>query len=283
MVSEYQSIFPITPELAAVYAAFPAWLRDNSARPTEWVIQHDHTSQGFAAVTAHGKRRTNDSVYDLYRDIVTNEDSAAIVFDRALYEVGDIIGMVFQYDDSELDADVDEDDDEIIYAAPEVQYTDQNSVASLVYPKGSYYVMFADSLAGWIRSVQDSFEMFENIRKNYLQNPQDFELACDFVYLHPMGWVKTIPGEKNRGFTNWAPNDDLRLVPHFSTEQDDKRVEWELEYGEHAAPEYTERYLDTDLSVYNAPSPEAAYITLAARIEQKYHPNGVEKEQNTHD
>jgi hypothetical protein len=129
-----------------------------------------------------------------------------------------------------------------------------------------------------LQSLHYHYRNFLALAQKYRQNPEDFMTAYAFVRSHPAMWIKQFhPRDtdetKSAPTYNWnTDNSDIWCEPMVD---DDGVIRWALETGAHT-PEYTERYHDFRLDVWNE-SIEGAYIDLAAKIDKFFHEDGTER------
>lgn len=256
-----------TPENSTVdtiFNSFPAWLRENSPIPSESVIQQHPTEQGRYVLTSQDRDiATYNSVYEAYT--AAQEQGYSVTFARSLFEQN-IVFTFSMEEGEETAAEVYEDH----LVRTSILSNDENAYAIMT----STYAMMTSTIASWVYEMQEDFEYFYKTREQYLRNPTSFKHAYRFVHEHPMTWVKWDLNNE----TLWEPHDDFALLPVFDDESNDGAMYWILETGEHVPElDYRERYLDTELSIFDATSPEDAYIRLAANVEETFHPDGTRK------
>lgn len=256
-----------TPENSTVdtiFNSFPAWLRENSPLPSESVIQQHPTEQGRYVLTSQDRDiATYNSVYEAYT--AAQEQGYSVTFARSLFEQN--IVFTFSMEEGEETA-AEAYEDHLVRTS--ILSNDENAYAIMTVT----YAIMTSTIASWVYKVQEGFEAFYQTREQYLHNPTSFKHAYRFVHEHPMTWVKWDLNNE----TLWEPHDDFVLLPIFDDESNDGAMYWILETGEHVPElDYRERYLDTELSIFDATSPEDAYIRLAANVEETFHPDGTRK------
>lgn len=236
---------------------FPAWLRDHTDFPTEAVITL-REDQVWVLHETLGSF-TADTVYTAYQQAHEQWD-VPVRFDLSILEAGYAYTLGMK-DGKETAAEA---------------YQDHLVRPHLFTAHDTGYAMITNTRVGEIYGIQEDFEDFYKLRAQYLAEPNNFEYAYKFAHMHPMTWVR--PDTKK--FRNyWAPHDDFELFPVFASESKTGKQYWVLETGEHVEPEYQHRYADYALSVFDASSPEEAYIKLAANIEETFLPDGIRKDE----
>lgn len=119
----------------------------------------------------------------------------------------------------------------------------------------------------------ENFLRFLYTATKYLENPNDFLNAWEFLDTHPYGWYRL-----NKDTTDWIMNElvsRMGVAPYL----DDKTqtVVFMVESGATYPPERTNRYHDLRLDVY-APSYEQGIIDMAAKVHKFFYLDGSERE-----
>ena len=243
----------------AIYDTFPEWLKSASSPGITSRLQWND-GKNFILSTPRKPDTVFTSVYDAYT-MVHNDSTydASITFDKEFFQHK----IVYSFSMAEGEE------------TPEEAYESHlTHFVSLNTPENEYS-MILRTPASWVYGVKEDFDEFFKLRKQYLAEPDNFELAYRFVQEHPMSWVRMKPEHTVK--TIWYPHEQESLYPIFSETPGDGSYYWSLETGSHEEPDYVRRYFDPDLSVFSASSPEAAYIELARRIESRFLPTGEEK------
>lgn len=118
------------------------------------------------------------------------------------------------------------------------------------------------------------FENFEKISEDYLNDPDNFEKAWNFVNAHPTFWVKY---DKDSVWNRWNYNGYTTRIVFYPMFNDDGSVGWFLEGGSHVAPDYINNYYDYRLDA-SADSFENAIIVFADLVNTCFNPDGSEKD-----
>lgn len=127
-----------------------------------------------------------------------------------------------------------------------------------------------------LKKLEQEYEYFLEIAKEYSENPNDFEICYNFVNTHPAFWIRPL----KRNLWHWETyghcaghKGRLTLEPFF---HEDGTYLWKIETGEHVYPEYDECYYNYRLDAFGN-TVEEAFIESARLINKFFNNDGTQK------
>lgn len=121
-------------------------------------------------------------------------------------------------------------------------------------------------------SLLESYKDFLQVAAEYEADPTDFYNSYRFLDRHPSFWY--VNGDLPT--THWNQEDLFaRLSLYIFKNEDTGGVVYNIEGGEHVAPEYKERYYNYRLDVRES-SFENAVIAFAANVRKFYNNDGTD-------
>lgn len=152
---------------------------------------------------------------------------------------------------------------------------------SFVFGEGTFYVLneastspnrllMSHPVKNRIEDLREIYaEWLNDVVPAYVADSTDFMKSYDFVNNHPAFWLKS------SGPASWETDYGCGQVDVSAYMYDGKPVVL-LETGMHIAPDFTSRYLDTDI-VSHASTFEEAYVLLASKVFAHYNLDGTSK------
>lgn len=144
-------------------------------------------------------------------------------------------------------------DDSVINYTPQTIFLELENQKSILIAQNTEHSKIA--------TLEKLYSDFLNVAKYYDLSPQDFELAYNFVTLHPAFWHQTT----NAPSFEWKTrNEPFGVMPIFESEGH----QWVMEHG----PKHSN---DIRLTVY-ADTIENAYIKMAQKLSWFYNNDGTD-------